>query len=254
MEEIILSLFWGVYGIIIGSFLNVVVYRVPRGESIVRPRSHCTLCNHTLKAWEVIPIFSFFILRGRCHQCGAKISWRYPGVEFLTGLLFYLWSWYHPEESLAVLWTHFIIIAILLALALIDYDTFRLPDVLTFPLLLLGIGTAFVLPMGITGWESLASAVGAGSLFALIAKLYPQGMGLGDVKLIAGIGSFLGFPNILLALFIASLVGSIVGILWIMIHQKEFKAQIPFGPFLVLGAYVALFMGDELIRVYFTLF
>lgn len=254
MEKLILSLFWGIYGIIIGSFLNVVVYRVPKGESIVRPRSHCTQCDHTLRAWELIPIFSFLMLRGRCHKCGSKISWRYPGVEILTGILFFLWSWLHTEESLAVLGAHFIFISILLALALIDYDTFRLPDTLTFPLLFLGLAAAFFLPMGLSGWESLVSAIGAGGIFALIAKFYPQGMGLGDVKLIAGMGAILGFPKILLALFIASLVGSIVGLLWIAIYRKGFKTQIPFGPFLVLGAYVALFIGDELIRVYFTLF
>ncbi|AHF07417.1 type 4 prepilin peptidase 1 [Desulfitobacterium metallireducens DSM 15288] len=254
MDEIIMSLFWGIFGLIIGSFLNVVIYRVPRGESIVKPGSHCTQCNHALKAWELVPVLSFIALRGQCHSCGTKISWRYPGVELLTGLLFFLWAWRNPAEPLPVLGLHFILLAVLLALALIDWDTMRLPDVLTLPLLTIGIGSSFFLPMGLSGGESLASAIGAGGAFWLIAKIYPQGMGLGDVKLIAGMGAFLGFPNILLALFIASLIGSIIGLLWMVIRGREFRAQIPFGPFLVLGAYATLFGGDCLIQAYLTLF
>lgn len=254
MDEIIMSIFWGIFGLIIGSFLNVVIYRVPQGESIVKPGSHCPQCNHVLKAWELVPVLSFLVLRGRCHFCGFKISWRYPGVELLTGLLFFLWAWENPAEPLPVLWVHFIMLAVLLVLALIDWDTMRLPDVLTFPLLFLGIGSSFFLPMGLSGGESLASAIGAGGFFWLIAKIYPQGMGLGDVKLIAGMGAFLGFPTILFAIFIASLAGSIGGLLGIAIRRKEFRAQIPFGPFLVFGTYVALFGGDWLIQAYLTLF
>lgn len=254
MDEIIISVFWGIFGLIIGSFLNVVIYRLPQGESIVTPRSHCTQCNHVLSAWELVPVLSFLVLRGRCHSCGTKISWRYPGVELFTGLLFFLWAWENPAEPLPVLWVHFIMLAVLLALALIDWDTMRLPDTLTLPLLLLGIGSSFILPMGISGGESLVVAIGAGGAFWLIAKIYPQGMGLGDVKLIAGMGAFLGFPNTLLALFIASLAGSIIGLLWMGIRGREFRAQIPFGPFLVFGTYVVLFGGDRMIQAYLTLF
>lgn len=254
MDEIFISVFWGIFGLIIGSFLNVVIYRVPQGESIVAPRSHCTQCNHVLSAWELVPVLSFLMLRGRCHSCGAKISWRYPGVELFTGLLFFLWTWENPLEALPVLWVHFIILAVLLILALIDWDTMRLPDILTLPLLFLGIGSSFFLPLGVSGAESIVTAIGAGGAFWLIAKIYPRGMGLGDVKLIAGMGAFLGFPKILLALFIASLAGSIVGILWMVIQDREFRAQIPFGPFLVFGTYVTLFGGEWLIQSYLTLF
>jgi leader peptidase (prepilin peptidase)/N-methyltransferase len=254
VDEIFISVFWGIFGLIIGSFLNVVIYRVPQGESIVAPRSHCTQCNHVLSAWELVPVLSFLMLRGRCHSCGAKISWRYPGVELFTGLLFFLWTWENPLEAFPVLWVHFIILAVLLVLALIDWDTMRLPDILTLPLLFLGIGSSFFLPMGVSGGESILTAIGAGGAFWLIAKIYPRGMGLGDVKLIAGMGAFLGFPKILLALFIASLAGSIVGILWMVIQDREFRAQIPFGPFLVFGTYVTLFGGEWLIQSYLTLF
>lgn len=253
MDEMMMNLFWGVFGLIIGSFLNVVIFRVPQGESIVKPRSHCPQCKHVLKAWELIPVLSFLVLRGRCHSCGAKISWRYPGVEFLTGLLFFLWAWQNPLESVPVLGVHFTMLAVLLVLALIDWDTMRLPDVFTLPLLFLGIASSFLLPMEVSGGESLVTALGAGGIFWLIAKLYPQGMGLGDVKLIAGIGAFLGFPKILLALFIASLAGSIVGLLWMVIRGRQFRAQIPFGPFLAFGTYATLFGGDWLLQIFFNL-
>lgn len=254
MESSIFSLFWGIFGLIIGSFLNVVIFRLPRGESIMKPGSHCPECGHFLKAWELFPVLSFLVLRGRCHECGTKISWRYPAVELFTGLLFFYWTWQNPFSSLPNLFLHFCFLAVLLALALIDWDTFRLPDVLTLPLLLLGIVGAFLLPGGPSEVESLVSAIGAGGFFWLIAKFYPQGMGLGDVKLIAALGAFLGFPKILLALFLASLAGSILGLLWMMVRGKGFRAQIPFGPYLVLGAYIALFWGDSILRAYLTLF
>lgn len=249
-----ISVCWGIIGLIIGSFLNVIIYRVPCGESIVKPRSHCPRCNHVLSVWELIPIFSFLLLRGRCHTCGSKISWRYPLIEVLTGLLFFLWIWEHPAEPLPELLVHFSILAILLCLAFIDYDTMRLPDVLTFPLLFLGLGSSILLPMGPSGGESFASAVGVGGVFWLFAKLYPKGLGLGDVKLIAGISAFLGFPKIMLALFIASLLGSIIGILWMVFQHKKFRTQIPFGPFLVLGSYLTLFAGEQIIQAYLSLY
>lgn len=248
------SLFWGFFGLIIGSFLSVVIFRVPRHESIVQPRSHCPRCHHVLKAWELVPVVSFLFLRGRCHTCGVSIPWRDPAIELLTGFLFFLWVWINPGESVPVLMVHIAIIALLLILAFIDWDTYRLPDCCTLPLLFLGIISSFLFPMGVSGGESIASAIGAGGVFWLIAKLYPQGMGLGDVKLIAGMGAFLGFPHILLALFLASLTGSIVGLMGVCLRRQELRTPIPFGPFLVFGAYVTLYAGDWMIQTYLTLF
>lgn len=244
------SLVVGLFGVIIGSFLNVVIYRVPRKESIVFPGSHCTTCGHPLRAWELIPVLSFLLLGRRCSQCQEKISWRYPLIELITGLLFFYTAWQESSGSWVRLGVNCVFISLLLVLAGIDVDTLRLPDVFTLPLLGLGILAGFFLPGDPLGWESLVSALGAGGFFGLIAWIYPQGMGLGDVKLMAALGAFLGFPHILLALFIASVSGSVVGILQLGLKRIGFREQIPFGPYLVFGALVAFFWGDRLIQVY----
>lgn len=247
------SLLMGLFGVIIGSFLNVVIYRVPRGESIVHPGSHCTSCGHRLRAWELVPILSFLLLGRRCSKCREKISWRYPLFELLNGLLFFYAAWQNTTGSFVRLGVDLVFVALLLVLAGIDFDTFRLPDVFTLPLLAVGLFAGFFLPGGLTGWESLGSAIGAGGFFGLIAWFYPKGMGLGDVKLIAALGAFLGFPNILIAIFIASVMGSLVGLLLLGLKRMGFREQIPFGPYLVLGALMAFFWGDRLVYFYLSL-
>lgn len=249
-----INLLLGILGLLIGSFLNVVIYRVPRGESIVSPGSHCPRCGHALRAWELIPILSFLILRGQCRICQDKISWRYPAVELLTGCLFYLtgtfgfsMDWHPARLSL-----NLVFVSVLIALSFIDLDTFRLPDVLTLPLWSLGLLGAFLIPGSPTGWESVLSSIGAGGLFWIIAKVCPQGMGLGDVKLVAALGAFLGFPSIFLAVFSGSFLGAIVGILLLLTGQKRFRQQIPFGPYLSLGAIVALFWGMRIFDWYWA--
>ena len=242
----------GLLGLLIGSFLNVVIYRVPRGESIVTPGSHCPACGHALRAWELIPVISFLIQKRQCRSCQARISWRYPIVELLTGTLFFftarlsLSTETHPARMLLNL----VFVAVLLALSFIDLDTFRLPDVLTLPLLGLGILGAFLIPGNPSGWESVLSALGAGGLFWFIARVYPQGMGFGDVKLVAAMGAFLGFPSIFLAVFMGSFVGALVGIFLLLTGQKRFRQQIPFGPYLALGAIFTLFWGTQVFDWY----
>ncbi|MEL1135163.1 prepilin peptidase [Desulfitobacterium sp. THU1] len=247
------SLIFGLLGLIIGSFLNVVIYRLPKGESIVFPGSHCTTCGHHLRPWELIPILSFLFLRGRCSMCKTKISWRYPLLELLNGVLYFYATWLNDTGSILQLVINLYFLSTLLVLAGIDWDTYRLPDMFTLPLLVIGIVTGFVLPHGPLGWESLGTALGVGGVFWLIAWYYPEGMGLGDVKLIAGLGAFLGVPEIFIALFIASFVGSIVGLIMISFQMKTFRDQIPFGPYLVLGAWIAFFWGEKLIAVYTTI-
>ena len=244
----------GLLGLLIGSFLNVVIYRVPRGESIVSPGSHCPNCGHVLRAWELIPVVSFLIQKGQCRGCQAGISWRYPAVELLTGILFFFTAFWgfdsgtHPARLLLNL----SFVAVLIALSFIDLDTFRLPDVLTLPLLGLGLLGAFVIPGYPTGWESVLSAVGAGGLFWSIARVYPQGMGLGDVKLVAAMGAVLGFPSIFLAVFVGSFVGAFIGIYLLFTGRKCFGKQIPFGPYLALGAIFALLWGTRIIDWYWA--
>ena len=158
----------GLLGLIIGSFLNVVIYRVPRGESIVFPGSHCTVCGHQLRPWELIPVFSFFILRGRCAQCKGKISWRYPLFELLHGALYFLAAWQDRSGSLLHLVVSFYFLSTLLVLAGIDWDTFTLPDVFTLPFLGVGLLASFYWTQAPPGWESVGTALGVGGLFWLI--------------------------------------------------------------------------------------
>lgn len=249
-----MSITIGLLGLLIGSFLNVVIYRVPRGESIVSPGSHCPACGHCLRAWELVPVISFLIQKGQCRNCRARISWRYPMVELLTGVLFYLTAAlsFGMEIHLARLLLNLVFVAVLIALAFIDLDTFRLPDVLTLPLLGLGLLGAFLVQGDPTGWESVLSTLGAGGLFWIIARVYPQGMGLGDVKLVAAMGAFLGFPSIFLAVFAGSLVGAITGIFLLLLGKKSFSQQIPFGPYLALGAILALFWGTRIFDWYWA--
>lgn len=246
------SMFYGALGLLIGSFLNVVIYRVPRGESIVKPSSHCPVCGHLLRPWELIPILSFLVQRGACGKCHEPIAWRYPAVEILTGLLFFYTLWLNRGVQDARVFWHLVFIALLIALSFIDLDTMRLPDVLVYPLLAIGLlGAAFL--SGNPNWlESLLTAVGSGGAFWLIAKVYPQGMGFGDVKFVTALGAFLGFPNIILAIFIASLLGSLVGVGMLLLRRSHLKQQIPFGPFLASGALVALFWGERIFELYWS--
>ena len=240
------SVFVSILGLVIGSFLNVVIYRVPRGESLVRPGSHCPACGHFLKPWELIPVFSFLIQRGRCRRCQTRISWRYPLVELLTGLLFFYTYWHNPGTHPGRLALDLVFIASLVALTFIDLDTMRLPDVIVLPLVLVGLAGAWLIPDRLTGWESLASAVGAGGLFWFIARVYPEGMGLGDVKLVAALGAFLGFPGIILAVFLASLSGSLIGLARLFMRRASWRQQIPFGPYLAFGGVVTLLWGNTM--------
>ncbi|HWQ89608.1 MAG TPA: prepilin peptidase [Desulfitobacteriaceae bacterium] len=240
-------------GLLIGSFLNVVIYRVPRGESLVRPGSHCPLCGHVLRPWELIPVISFLIQGGSCRKCREPISWRYPAIETLTGGLFFYTAWLNQGVQDVRFFWHLILVAMLIALAFIDLDTMSLPDVLVYPLLIIGILGAAFLP-GPPGWlDSLLAAAVSGGIFWLITRIYPEGMGLGDVKFVAALGAYLGFPDIVLAIFIASFVGSFVGVSMILLQRQQLKQQIPFGPYLALGSLAALFWGNKIFDLYWTL-
>lgn len=248
----LLSFIIGLLGLLVGSFLNVVIYCVPRGDSIAAAGSHCPVCGQALHSWEFIPLVSFLIQEGKCRACQSPISWRRPLVELLTGILFFLTvvssSGYASNPFRLLI--NLIFVAALVALAFIDLDTFHLPDVLTLPLLGLGLLGAFLIPGSPTGWESLFGSLGAGILFWLIALVYPQGMGLGDVKLVAAMGAFLGFPAIFPAIFIASFVGAFTGIFLLIMGRKHLGQQIPFGPYLAFGALIMLFWGPRIFAWY----
>jgi leader peptidase (prepilin peptidase)/N-methyltransferase len=231
-----------------GSFLNVVIWRVPRGESIVSPPSHCPRCGERIKARDNIPIVSWLLLRGRCRNCGEPISARYPLVEALVAVLFAAitavngvdWdlAWQLP------------LAAVLVAVAAIDLDLHIIPNKIVYPAAVWGIISALLIRTG-DGPELLAWGAGAGLFFLLAALAYPAGMGMGDVKLAGVMGLYLG-SSVLPALLVAFLSGTIVGIAVMARHgvADGRKKGVPFGPFLALGGIVALLVGPDLIEVY----
>lgn len=244
--------FTGIMGALFGSFLNVVAYRLPRHESIVKPRSRCTSCGTPVKPYDNIPVFSWLLLRGHCRKCGASISPRYPLVEAATALLCVGAVLAHGSTSGIAL--SVVLILLLLPAALIDLEHRIIPNRITAlgAVLAVVIGTALD-PAGEP--ERLIAGASAGAFFLVAALAYPGGMGMGDVKFAAMIGLFLG-ESVIPAILIALVAGVIVGVL-VMARkgvQKGRKTAVPFGPFLALGALVAIFAGSPMIDWYSSTF
>jgi leader peptidase (prepilin peptidase)/N-methyltransferase len=254
----LLLMFVGVFlfGAIVGSFLNVCIYRIPLGKSIVVPASHCFKCDTPLRWYHNVPILSFLFLRGRCAFCGAPFSWRYPAVEALNGALYCL-VFYYARFSLVTL-VLFLFVSALVVVTFIDYDHQIIPDVITLPGIPIGFICSFAIPW--VSWQDslIGILVGGGSLFA-VALIYElitkkEGMGGGDIKLLAMIGAFCGWRFILPVIFLSSLLGSLIGIPIMLMGKGDSKMAIPFGPFLVTGTLIYLFWGEVLIRWYLNLF
>jgi len=256
-----------VFGLIVGSFANVVIYRVPLHKSIAYPPSHCPECGERIAWYDNVPIVSYVVLGTRCRKCGKPIAAQYPMIEAFCGLLF-LWSAYTYGQSLrAAVAAAFLVT--LLILAMIDVDHRVLPNVIVLPLMGFGaviVAAGFalraeVLPLvsssALTPWPSAAArallgfALGGGILL-LLALVYRGGMGGGDIKLMAAIGLFLG-PYVLFDLFVGVLLGSISGIYLIAVKGRSRKDLIPFGPFLVIGAYATLLWGEQVVGAYLKL-
>ena len=244
-----------IFGTFLGSFLNVCIYRIPRHESIVWPSSRCPACAAHIAPYDNVPLVSFAVLRGRCRSCQARISLRYPLVEMANGLgyVFILarfgLGW--PAAIYAALFSA------LLVITFIDLDHQIVPDVITLPGIPLGLlCAATVLPVGLLN-SVLGLLLGGGLLWVLAwASPYlfgKEGMGGGDIKLLAMIGAFLGWRPTLLTLMVAALVGSVVGIGLISLKLLRRDQYIPFGPFLALGALISLFYYREIIGWYFGL-
>jgi leader peptidase (prepilin peptidase)/N-methyltransferase len=264
-------------GLMVGSFLNVVIFRFPkmmerewnqqcaelRGETIetlppfniVKPRSTCPHCKHKITALENIPIISYLVLRGRCSQCNASISLRYPIIEALTGIISGFVSWYFGYGFIAL--ASLIFVWSMIALAFIDLDTQLLPDDITLPLLWIGL----LVNLG-NGFTDIHSAIiGAVSGYLTLWLIYwcfkittgKEGMGYGDFKLLAVIGAWFGWKMLPLVILISSLVGAVIGIGLIIVAKHKRNVPIPFGPYLVGGGLIALFWGNQFNRTYLDL-
>ncbi len=249
-----------VFGAVIGSFLNVCIYRLPRNLSIVSPSSRCPSCQSPIRPYDNIPILSYIILGGRCRNCKAPISVRYPFVELLNALLYatvplrFGFGWHIPVL--------FAFVSALIVITFIDLDFQIIPDVITLPGVLIGLIMATIIipdPFSrnhqVGFLNSLIGVISGGGLFFIIALLGEkafgqEAMGGGDIKLMAMIGGFLGWKSILLTTFAASLIGSIAGIIIMVIKGRGRGLKVPFGPFLSIGAMISLFFGQEVLYLY----
>jgi leader peptidase (prepilin peptidase)/N-methyltransferase len=240
------------FGLFIGSFLNVCIHRIPRDESIVFPPSKCPGCGTQIKPWDNIPVVSYLILRGRCRGCGSKISLRYPVVELLSGLLAVtMLARFGPTPAALI---YYAWSCVLLVITFIDIDFQIIPDSLSLGGIVVGLVLVWWLPISYSD-ALIGLAVGGGLLMAVIYGYYfltgKQGMGGGDVKLLAMIGVFTGWQGVLFTIFAGSLAGTMVGIPWALANHKDMKAAIPFGPFLALGGLVYVLWGQLIIGWYF---
>ena len=242
------------FGLIIGSFLNVVIHRLPKGESLVTPRSRCPACQTPIRPWDNIPLLSFALLRGRCRTCRHPISWRYPLVEGLTGALFALTVTRYGLTLETLFFVTFL--CGLVAVSFIDLDHQIIPNAITLPGIPLGLLAGLFVGAPTILDRLIGALAGAGFLYLVLfygGVVYGQdAMGEGDLNLIALIGAFLGWRAVVVTILVACLVGSAVGIGLILARRLGRRQHIPFGPFLSLGAAIALFWGDDMIHWYLT--
>ncbi len=238
-------------GAITGSFLNVVIYRLPRKESLAAPGSHCPRCKEPVKWYDNIPIVSYMVLQGQCRNCGQPITPRYPTVETLTGAL-----WVVAGIQFGMDWPllpALLLISVLIAIFYIDLDHYIIPNVIVLPAAVIGLAANVAISPG-DWWVYVVAGLGAGIFFLAVALLYPggSGMGFGDVKLACMLGFFLG-GAILPGLFLSFAIGAFSGIFLLLTGQKGRKSRIPFGPFMAIGSIIALFYGDRLLELWLGL-
>ena len=235
------------FGLVIGSFLNVVAYRLPRGESLVAPPSHCPGCDTPIKPWDNVPLLSWIFLRGRCRSCSQRISPRYPLVELTTAALFAAVVVARgPSDDLAVLLPF---AAMLIAVADIDLEHRIVPNAILLPMAVYGVAASAVVRTDMLP-ELLAAGAAAFTLLLVAALVHPAGMGMGDVKLAGVMGLYLG-ASVAPALLVAFLSGSLAGVAIMVRHGAGGRKRgVPFAPFLALGAVVALFAGPQLVDLY----
>jgi leader peptidase (prepilin peptidase)/N-methyltransferase len=252
----LLSAFAVLFGLIWGSFLNVVIHRLPAGQSLVSPRSRCPSCGKPVAGYDNIPVLSYVVLGGRCRSCRAGISLRYPAIEAAIGaasLLAFLRHGVSLEYAFELAF-----VAAMVALIFIDFDHQILPNSITLPGALIGLALAAPRP-GITFRDALLGAIlGAGMLF-LVAEVYlrlrkVEGLGMGDVKMMGMVGAFVGWKGVLLTLFLGSLSGTLVGIVVMASSKADLRTKLPFGTFLGMGAIATVYFGERLIGWYTSLY
>ena len=241
----------GVLGLVVGSFLNVCIYRLPRGQSVNWPGSRCTTCDRSLAWYENIPVVSWVVLRGRCRTCGERISVMYPIVEVITAALFiagYVIYGWTPLLAVRLAFT-----CAMIVLFMIDLQHYLLPNVITVPGIVIGFALSLVLP---PGWKAslIGLIAGGGLLFAIAEAWYRfrgiEGLGMGDVKMLAMIGAFLGWKLMLVTLVLSSFAGSLIGVGAIALGRGGMKSMLPFGTFLAVGALTAAVAGDVILNWY----
>lgn len=242
-----------IFGLSVGSFLNVLIDRLPKGESPVKGRSHCDKCKKTLKWYDLIPLLSFLILKGKCRYCKTKLSFYYPIIEFTTGVMFVLTFLFvgsmNHELRIMDLGYYLFLVSSLIVIFFADLKYGIIPDKVLFPAVAISFLYLFINHSSLIINHFLAG-LGA-SLFFLLLFLITRGrgMGFGDVKLSFLMGLILGFPNIIVSLYVAFLTGAIIGCILILWQKKRIRGTtIPFGPFLAIGTLISIFFGESLIQ------
>ena len=254
MNDAAFVAFAALVGAVVGSFLNVCIHRLPVGRSVVWPASACDACGRELSWFENVPIVAYVVLRGRCRSCRATLSLRHPIVETLTAVMFALAAWQYGPSLLLV--SRLVFGCVLIVLFAIDLEHHLLPNAITLPGIIAGLAFSSLTE---PGWLSslIGIAIGGGSLW-LIAEAYyrvrhEEGLGMGDVKMLAMIGAFLGWPLTLMTLMMASFAGSIVGLALILSGRGGMKYALPFGTFLAMGAALAVTVGPDVLGWYLGL-
>ncbi|MCJ7666587.1 MAG: prepilin peptidase [Actinobacteria bacterium] len=244
-KEILLYAGFFICGLVIGSFLEVVIYRVPRKISIVIPGSFCPNCNARIAFYNNIPLISFLALKGRCRNCRARISYKTFIIEILTGGLFALNYFFFGLSIQTV--TGIIFVSVLIAVSFIDIDLRIIPNIIVLPFTIVGIALNIYIDPA-RWWVPLVFCAGAFTFMLIINLIYPKGMGMGDVKLSMMVGAFL-VKSVIVGLFLGFLAGAVFGIA-VIIKKRKMHQTIPFGPFISLGSIIALFWGDNILKWY----
>ena len=248
-------IFMGILGAVVGSFLNVCIYRIPRSQSIVTPKSHCPVCGSPIAFYDNIPLISYFFLRGRCRSCRSRISPRYPLVEGLNAafytLLFHRFGWTLSTLVFALF------VSLLLVISFVDLDFRIIPDCFTLSGIIFGLAFSFIVEE-VTPLQSILGILVGGGFLYLVAFTYEkiakkEGMGGGDIKLMAMIGAFSGWQAIPFVILISSFAGALIGVIIMIVMKKGIKFSIPFGPFLSFSSVLYIFFGPELIHWYLGL-